>query len=92
MTEELSHVPGRLAVEDSSSVIIHPDGNESEAACPKGVSVDNIAKLNRDYMIRLRLRGRRRVLLMLSGNNFPGGGLSPLPFLLLESPCVIGQK
>ncbi len=24
---------------------------ECEAACPKGVSVDNIAKLNRDYMI-----------------------------------------
>ena len=24
---------------------------ECEAACPKGISVDNIAKLNRDYMI-----------------------------------------
>ena len=24
---------------------------ECEAACPKGISVDNIAKLNRDYML-----------------------------------------
>lgn len=39
MTEELSHVPGRLAVEDSSSVIIHPDGNESESLLNNGTLV-----------------------------------------------------
>ncbi len=30
---------------------------ECEAACPKGISVDNIAKLNRDYMIACAAEG-----------------------------------
>lgn len=30
---------------------------ECEAACPKGISVDNIAKLNRDYIAAIAQEG-----------------------------------
>jgi succinate dehydrogenase / fumarate reductase iron-sulfur subunit len=32
---------------------------ECEAACPKGITVDNIARLNREYMIACAKEGVR---------------------------------